>query len=781
MDNSAEALQRKQHLVKEEETANNDTQLPNEHVQSPEDNPLLIEDIQPTVVDPQFPDSQPPEENSPSDEDTQTPSAQPPDGVQSSNEDTQSPKESMSNNSSVPRITRHTGLVNNSSVTRLTRHTDAKKSRTEYPSYSAGSTKKNSQKKRGVSYRRQWKANYDWVRESAKGKSRIFCNICNCDLLIKHGGQNDIYRHSLTMKHQRFTRKKRAADQLTQTASAILQAEAAFVNMLAEHNISFSAGNNILKFIKQYCTDLKVIKALKCTLMQSYTGDDKVTTGVVVEPEPQNDVAAVCRRVPFYVSLGQNTKGLGEDKLFILVGFFDENLGRNVVQYLNVSDHVSGTGQAMFDFLMETFKKFDIPSDNIVAFSSDNGPPMIDVNDSVISRLKQINPNIINIGYLFNLPDLACKSGVQALSAPIEELISDIYYHFFHISQQEPLGFALFDEEPCIIADDLLGFCKAIKKMLELWPDLLSFFLSYAPQTAKVQLICQRLQCLELRLLFLFLKQAVEPLNQFRQRLGNGESQLMTLQRDLSGIVRIYAGRLLLPGAAINLLKSGDVQLLNNTGNFLPPNEVRVGPEVERYLKDQGDDLSVSAYKSRFFEKASLFYAAVLEKMLKKLELNDKFLKDMATLLNPANKLKVSMGTVMDIASQLGVCNASDGYQLKDEFSLYQLSDACSAQQSDTIGASVLQYWSGVLKDCCGSEEQMPLFRRLILTLLCVLHSNVEQQEQAFTLVRKTNTKTNQAINLKSQNAVLSGKRGDDSNILEEEQHKQINTLVKQN
>ncbi|XP_033890693.3 uncharacterized protein LOC117420980 [Acipenser ruthenus] len=755
MDNSAEVLQRKQHLVKEEETANIDTQLPNQHMQSPEDNPLLTEDSQATVQDPQLPneDIQPPEEISPSAEDTQTPNAQPPDGVQSSNEDTQSTKENAKN-------------------------------RTEYSSYSPESPKKNSQKKRGVSYRRQWKANYDWVRESEKGKSRIFCNICSCDLLIKHGGQSDIHRHSITMKHQRFTRKKRAADQLTQTASAVLQAEAAFVNMLAEHNISFSAGNNILKFIKQYCTDLKVIKDLNCSLMQSYTGDDKVTTGVrdvVVEPEPQNDVAAVCRRVPFYVSLSRSTKGLGEDKLFILVGFFDENLGRNVVQYLNVSDHVSVTGQAMFDFLMETFKKFDIPSDNIVAFSSDNVPPMIDVNDSVISRLKQINPNIINIGYLFNLPDLACKSGIQALSAPIEELISDIYYHFFHISQQEPLGFALFDEEPCIVTDDLLGFCKAIKKMLELWPDLLSFFLSYSPQTSKVQLICERLQCVELRLLFMFLKQAVEPLNQFRQRLGNGESQLMTLQRDLSGIVRIYAGRLLLPGAAINILKSGDVQLLNNTGNFLPPNEVRVGPEVERYLKDQGDDVSVSAYKSRFFEKVSLFYAAVLEKMLKKLELNDKFLKDIATLLNPAYKLKVSKGTVMDIASQLGVCNASDGYQLKDEFSLYQLSDACSIQQSDKTGASVLRYWSGVLKDCCGSEEQVPLFRRLILTLLCLLHSNIEQQKQAFTLVRETYTKTNQAINLKSQNAVLSGKREDDSNILEEEQHKQINTLIKQN
>ena len=78
------------------------------------------------------------------------------------------------------------------------------------------------------------------------------------------------------------------------------------------------------------------------------------------------------------------------------------------------------------------FRDRNIPWENCIGYSSDNASVMTGKTNSVLSRLREKNPAVFNLGCVCHLANLCAQAGVKALPLPVDDLLIDVYFHFFH-------------------------------------------------------------------------------------------------------------------------------------------------------------------------------------------------------------------------------------------------------------------------------------------------------------------------------------------------------------
>lgn len=74
----------------------------------------------------------------------------------------------------------------------------------------------------------------------------------------------------------------------------------------------------------------------------------------------------------------------------------------------------------------------NIPWSNCIGFSSDNCSVMIGKKNSVLSRVKEANPDVYDLGCVCHLANICTQKAVKTLPLPVDELLVEVYYHFHH-------------------------------------------------------------------------------------------------------------------------------------------------------------------------------------------------------------------------------------------------------------------------------------------------------------------------------------------------------------
>ncbi|XP_066558389.1 DNA (cytosine-5)-methyltransferase 3A isoform X2 [Amia ocellicauda] len=568
------------------------------------------------------------------------------------------------------------------------------------------------QKNKRITYLDVWQETFCWVGPSKLGEIYAYCEFCDLNLTIHHNGKMDLKRHQESKRHHRNMKKK----------APMVKTNSNLSNGTID---SFSCGVSTLKFIGKHCTS---------EMLSKMGNGAKVSCRIaryVLGFKYPKDIASICTQTPYCVYLYRNIDLGDEEKAdVVLVGYYDEKNAKNRLRLVDVAQPKAETGASVSACLVDTLKKFDIPIGNLTAFYTDCAPEQ---GEAVLSRLKEINPKIIHMGGLYHLANAACKSGVAASIMKVDQLISDIHSHYFTCSTAngnlkelflgtEPYDGAIPASAQCLV------FSKIVRKISDMWPDLVTYFQSRSLKDDKVKLIRECLQIHQLRLTFLFMSHALEPLCSFHSKLEKQGSDVAQLLKDASSLLRSYTTRLLLPEAVVKLLKGCDAKLLKTQKNYLQESDLNVGPEVEEYLAQHGKDLGVAS--DRFFKDVTSFYTAITTCIIQNLPLHDTLLRNISTLLSPTGKLKVTGKVVVELATQLGLCRTpEDCSQLTEEFLEYQLSDGDEAQGQHPT-APLLQYWSAVLRSTTsGNVGQLPIFQKLILTLLSLPYPPLEAKK----------------------------------------------------
>ena len=140
------------------------------------------------------------------------------------------------------------------------------------------------------------------------------------------------------------------------------------------------------------------------------------------------------------------------------------------------------TCTALLLLLVSVLEKFR--GETSSRFSSDNCSVMKGRHNSVLTRIRAVQPHVLDIGCIGHLANLCHQQGVKQLPRPVDEMLIDVFYHFNHSAKckEQYREFLVFcDVEPLKILKhaSTLSLERCVNRFLQQWPALLSYFQSH--------------------------------------------------------------------------------------------------------------------------------------------------------------------------------------------------------------------------------------------------------------------------------------------------------------
>ena len=301
-------------------------------------------------------------------------------------------------------------------------------------SMSSGVPESASKKKRyGCKFQKKWCKAFPWITASSAGPEFCYCVPCKSNFSVKSGGLYDVKKHTQTELHKKCATavKGTSAMQNFLVSSAghllrqVTRSETLFSNFVVEHNLPFAVADHFSDLCKKMFPDSKTAenfacKRTKCTQIVKQA----------IAPYLTDKLIKHCQENPFSILCDESNDRSASKCFVLLVRIYDKDMQSVVTRFLDMPIVNIGTACNLFDAIDKCFSLHKIPWENVIGFMSDNCSVMKGRNNSVVSRIRDKQPNLIDIGCICHLANLCCVAGVKELPVPIDEIVVDIFYHF---------------------------------------------------------------------------------------------------------------------------------------------------------------------------------------------------------------------------------------------------------------------------------------------------------------------------------------------------------------
>uniref|UniRef100_A0A8C5HVJ1 DNA (cytosine-5-)-methyltransferase n=1 Tax=Gouania willdenowi TaxID=441366 RepID=A0A8C5HVJ1_GOUWI len=225
-----------------------------------------------------------------------------------------------------------------------------------------------------------------------------------------------------------------------------------------------------------------------------------------------------------------------------------------------------------------------------------------EVRQMLVSKLRRYSPRLVSLSGLPGLTSRACRAGLQPAFAHVVTLVRDVHTHCSASASALDALKDLFSEgegSECVLV------LRSVERMAGCWRELLDYFKSRRGQK-DAERIKDRLMDHGVKLDFLFLSHALEPLR-ILQDLQRNNSPLVAEQFQLLAVVaRSYADRFLCPTAAEGLLRRWNHELLHNK------------VQTDLFYGSHSNDTNIECEERRcdFLRRARAFYEGVLKSIV---------------------------------------------------------------------------------------------------------------------------------------------------------------------
>lgn len=275
------------------------------------------------------------------------------------------------------------------------------------------------------------------------------------------------------------------------------------------------------------------------------------------------------------------------------------------------------------DTLFVAFKQCitskQIPIENIIGLASDGANVMLGKNNSFRTRLASDTKVLIIMKCICHSSALIASKASKFLTN-VEDLLRALSSYFSHSSKrtaelaelQEYFG---VKRHKILKLSSTRWLCMAecIKRVLENWTVLQHHFLTASVEDNLKQsdFIKQSLNCLEIKIYFLFLKFTLTYFNNFNELFQSNKILIHCLVKE---------SRRLFDVIAQNCLKEVSYNInCKNPCNFLDLKDVYIGAEAENLLIELENDTARNVVK----QKCLRFYTAALTEIQDRLPLTD--------------------------------------------------------------------------------------------------------------------------------------------------------------
>ncbi|XP_061784362.1 uncharacterized protein [Nerophis lumbriciformis] len=602
-------------------------------------------------------------------------------------------------------------------------------------------------KKYACPLQNDWKQEFQFIQDSSKGKEYVACKFCRSDFSIEHGGRTDILIHERSANHKAAATQPSIMGHLAKwRPEGVTYAETKMSMLIAASDIPFSFADVFNKSVKDMFPDSEIARQYS----NCRTRATQIMKGAIA-PELDKEVIELCQNQPFGLMCDESTSRDTDKDFVILARVCDPKTQEVVTRFLHMSVCNIGTEQNLFESLNTVLSDRQVDWRNVVAFNSDNASVMKGMHNSVVSRIKDMQPSLIDMGCICHLVQLATGCGIKALRQPIEDILSSIYAHF-DISAKPCKIFKEFVEFTDSETLKILQHCETrwlslltcINRVLNQWDALQAYFAGHedVEKPGKVKMLAEHLTSKETKFFFLFLSQALKPLAKFNVMFQAEGVMVHRLHREMTSLVRRLMGRFL-PASLIADVPLKDIKF-KDTSLQLPDSELFPGAAAQSLLEDNMDKLSSSV--PMMIKAVRDFFVAVTTKMMTAFPLDNIILQNL-TVLDPESRHRFSPNSVIELGKSLPQLRL-DLDRLREEVVEYQVLGREDLPQE----ARIDRFWAML-----GRDGKFQTLVHLMKALLCVPHSNASS-ERVFSMVRKIVTENRTKMDNSTLNSLLSCK-----------------------
>lgn len=251
------------------------------------------------------------------------------------------------------------------------------------------------------------------------------CKLCGVTFVIKHDGEISLKKHESSKNHRKLVS---AQNQSMSVVNFMTTKSTNFKNVIAEHQHSYISTDCVIKLNSTIYDDSSLSKLIHCGRTKASSFTENVLGPKSIEIVI-NDLKKGhnCR----YFSISTDASNRGNEKLFpLIVTYFVPEVGtKNKILDFCADDLKSAV--SIYNKIMDCLNIFNLPVENVTAFSADNANVNYGKHNSVYQKLKEKNTFLIKGNCNCHVIHNAAKYGCRQLSLDLETLVNKIYSEFW--------------------------------------------------------------------------------------------------------------------------------------------------------------------------------------------------------------------------------------------------------------------------------------------------------------------------------------------------------------
>lgn len=259
-------------------------------------------------------------------------------------------------------------------------------------------------------------------------------------------------------------------------------AEVTHVYHTVKHGLSYNSGDCALKLTVRMLNDSSIAKKMSC----GRTKAEAVVTDVL-SPKAIEEVIKKLKSgaTPLPFSLHTDASNKGNRKMFPLaLQFFTPEAGV-VNKMLDFVENPDESAEGIVKIIQSSLENVGLSLDQVSAFSADNANVNYGIHNSVFTKLKETNSEILRGNCHAHIVHNTVKKALDKLSVDVENIVLKIY-SFFSTSAKRRESLKEFCEFCDVEFHDILrhvvtrwlSLNPAITRLLQNWDPLKSYLIS---------------------------------------------------------------------------------------------------------------------------------------------------------------------------------------------------------------------------------------------------------------------------------------------------------------
>lgn len=433
--------------------------------------------------------------------------------------------------------------------------------------------------------------------------------------------------------------------------------------------------------------------------------------------------------------------------LGIIIKYYSKKTKSIVTTYLKLADIVECNALALVECILSTLEDFNLNIKKMSGLGTDNASVMVGINNGVITKLQELNPNIILVPCVCHSLQLAVSSAAKEfLPRNLEYLVSETYNWFSNSTIRRDAYLHVYKaindgHSPLKIVQSCatrwLSIESAVKRIYEQWEELKAHF-----QIARTIDKCYKAEQLYFHyqddasfVFIVFLLPILGEVQRVNKAFESNTADCTKLMNDLCFLIESFVYK-------ICFKRTNFDPFVSNIENNLIPNPT-FGFEFENKLKES---LIGAEYKQGIRTRCIDFLKKLIMELRQRLPKNIEVLRKI-TMFSIENTLKTIKPSLVKILEASNV-HAQKITKIEHQWQNIQLVEWNEKTNSTNFWVEVLNY-----KNACDENPFIEL-GEFVLSFLTLPISNAEV-ERLFSQMNIIKTKQRNRLAIKSLNSIM--------------------------